>query len=59
MCYSFAAGLDLTRAKGTRVYIYKWLKNHKAKKKANEAQLHSLPEIKTDKKWTKKIHPGV
>ncbi|KAH8714066.1 nucleoside phosphatase family-domain-containing protein [Phaeosphaeriaceae sp. PMI808] len=44
---------------GTRVHIYKWLNNHKAKEKAKDAQLQSLPVIKTDKKWTKKIHPGI
>jgi hypothetical protein len=49
----------LRARKGTRVHIYRWLNNHKAKKKASTAQLHSLPVIETDKKWTKKIHPGM
>ncbi|KAF2829179.1 hypothetical protein CC86DRAFT_345703 [Ophiobolus disseminans] len=44
---------------GTRVHIYRWLNSHKAKEKASDAQLHSLPVIETDKKWTKKIHPGI
>lgn len=42
---------------GTRVHIYKWLKSDKARK--NEADLHKLPDVSTDKKWTKKIHPGI
>ncbi|KAH7089187.1 nucleoside phosphatase family-domain-containing protein [Paraphoma chrysanthemicola] len=44
---------------GTRVHIYRWLNTKKAKEKASQAQLHSLPVIETDKKWTKKIHPGI
>ncbi|KAH3909626.1 hypothetical protein HBI56_059650 [Parastagonospora nodorum] len=44
---------------GTRVHIYRWLNNHKAKEKASPEKLHSLPVIETDKKWTKKIHPGI
>ncbi|KAF1964012.1 hypothetical protein BU23DRAFT_83730 [Bimuria novae-zelandiae CBS 107.79] len=42
---------------GTRVHIYKWLKSDQARKK--ESGLHKLPEVSTDKKWTKKIHPGI
>ncbi|KAJ4368153.1 Golgi apyrase [Neocucurbitaria cava] len=44
---------------GTRVHIYRWLHNAKARKQATDVQLHSLPVIETDKKWTKKIHPGI
>ncbi|EOA87052.1 uncharacterized protein SETTUDRAFT_19572 [Exserohilum turcica Et28A] len=44
---------------GTRVYIYRWLNTNAARNKATDAQLHSLPVIETDKKWTKKIHPGI
>jgi Golgi apyrase len=44
---------------GTRVHIYRWLNNNAARNKATDAQLHSLPVIETDKKWTKKIHPGI
>jgi Golgi apyrase len=44
---------------GTRVHIYRWLKSDTARKSASEAQLHKLPDIETDKKWTKKIHPGI
>jgi Golgi apyrase len=51
--------VELTSLKGTRVHIYRWLNSHKAKEKANDAKLHSLPIIETDKKWTKKIHPGM
>ncbi|KAH7115963.1 nucleoside phosphatase family-domain-containing protein [Dendryphion nanum] len=44
---------------GTRVHIYRWLNNDKARAKASKSQLQSLPVIETDKKWTKKIHPGI
>jgi Golgi apyrase len=44
---------------GTRVHIYRWLNSDTARKSASEAQLHKLPDIETDKKWTKKIHPGI
>ncbi|KAF2788735.1 hypothetical protein K505DRAFT_285590 [Melanomma pulvis-pyrius CBS 109.77] len=44
---------------GTRVHIYRWLNSDKARAQAEAAQLHSLPVIETDKKWTKKIHPGI
>jgi Golgi apyrase len=44
---------------GTRVHIYKWLNSAKAIEKADSAKLHSLPVLKTDKKWTLKIKPGV
>ncbi|CAO2654719.1 Nn.00g114520.m01.CDS01 [Neocucurbitaria sp. VM-36] len=44
---------------GTRVHIYRWLHSDTARKQATDVQLHSLPVIETDKKWTKKIHPGI
>lgn len=44
---------------GTRVHIYRWLNSDTARKSASKAQLQRLPEIETDKKWTKKIHPGI
>lgn len=44
---------------GTRVHIYRWLNSDVARAKASNAELHSLPIIKTDKDWTKKIHPGI
>ncbi|KAL9061023.1 MAG: hypothetical protein Q9206_000737 [Seirophora lacunosa] len=46
-------------SKGTRLHIYKWLDASNARKSTDEEHLHSLPELKTEKKWTKKIHPGV
>jgi hypothetical protein len=52
------SNLELTQSKGTRVHIYRWLNSDAGRAKASEAQLKSLPEIETDKKWTKKIHPG-
>ncbi|KGO43866.1 Nucleoside phosphatase GDA1/CD39 [Penicillium expansum] len=44
---------------GTRVHVYRWLRNAAARKQAHVKELKSLPEIKTKEKWTKKIHPGV
>lgn len=43
---------------GTRVHIYRWLNNAKARQEANPKELKSLPKIKTKEEWTKKIHPG-
>ena len=39
--------------------MYRWLNSDAARKGATDAQLHALPVIETDKKWTKKIHPGI
>ncbi|KAL8765623.1 MAG: hypothetical protein Q9209_007355 [Squamulea sp. 1 TL-2023] len=44
---------------GTRLHIYKWVDPSNARKFAGTGNLQSLPELKTEKKWTKKIHPGV
>jgi golgi apyrase len=44
---------------GTRLHIYKWKDPAKARKKASKQELGSLPKLHTEKKWTKKIHPGV
>ena len=44
---------------GTRVHIYRWLSPLFARQGASAAQLHSLPVIETNEKWTKKTHPGV
>lgn len=44
---------------GTRLHIYKWKDPAKARKKASKEELGSLPKLHTEKKWTKKIHPGV
>ncbi|KAF2188202.1 hypothetical protein K469DRAFT_90936 [Zopfia rhizophila CBS 207.26] len=44
---------------GTRIHIYRWLNSDIARKKASETQLQSLPVLETDKKWIKKIHPGI
>ncbi|KAJ5279281.1 hypothetical protein N7478_004653 [Penicillium angulare] len=44
---------------GTRVHVYRWLRNATARNKADEYDLKSLPEIKTKEEWVKKIHPGV
>lgn len=44
---------------GTRVHIYRWLDEAKAKTEATTKQLGSLPVLKSKKKWTKKIRPGV
>lgn len=54
--YNYGVVLD-AGSSGTRVYIYRWLKNALAR--ADPTLLHKLPEIQTKDKWTKKVHPGV
>jgi golgi apyrase len=44
---------------GTRVHIYRWLKNSVARDQGNATLLHVLPELETHDRWTKKTHPGV
>ncbi|KAK4151353.1 nucleoside phosphatase family-domain-containing protein [Chaetomidium leptoderma] len=44
---------------GTRLHIYQWKDPEKALKNASEEDLRSLPKLKTEKKWTRKIRPGV
>lgn len=44
---------------GTRLHIYKWKDPAKARKHASKEELHSLPKLVTQEKWTKKIMPGV
>ncbi|KAL8680788.1 MAG: hypothetical protein Q9186_003076 [Xanthomendoza sp. 1 TL-2023] len=44
---------------GTRLHVYKWLDPASVRTGAGTDNLQSLPELKTKKKWTKKIHPGV
>ncbi|KAK0627707.1 nucleoside phosphatase family-domain-containing protein [Immersiella caudata] len=44
---------------GTRLHIYQWKDPEKARKKASAEELRSLPKLVTEKKWTKKIRPGV
>ncbi|RYP52480.1 hypothetical protein DL769_010668 [Monosporascus sp. CRB-8-3] len=44
---------------GTRVYVYRWKDPAKAIKDASYEELHSLPQLQSKKKWTKKIRPGV
>lgn len=44
---------------GTRLHIYQWKDPEKALKHASEEDLRSLPKVVTEKKWTKKIRPGV
>ncbi|TPX15058.1 uncharacterized protein E0L32_004888 [Thyridium curvatum] len=44
---------------GTRLHIYRWKNPAKALKDASPEELHSLPKLMTEKKWTKKIRPGV
>ncbi|KAJ4351763.1 Golgi apyrase [Didymosphaeria variabile] len=56
MLWNYGVVLD-AGSSGTRVHIYKWLKSDKARK--NHGSLHKLPEVSTDKKWTKKTHPGI
>ncbi|KAK5730744.1 Golgi apyrase [Elasticomyces elasticus] len=44
---------------GSRVYIYRWLNAQAARANGGAQDLASLPEIKTKKKWNKKVHPGI
>ncbi|ROW05562.1 hypothetical protein VSDG_00302 [Cytospora chrysosperma] len=44
---------------GTRLHIYKWKDPARARKHASKQELNSLPKLHTEKKWTKKIKPGV
>ncbi|KAI5363303.1 putative nucleoside phosphatase GDA1/CD39 [Septoria linicola] len=44
---------------GTRVYVYKWDSAEHARKKGDQQELQSLPDIETKKKWIKKVHPGI
>ncbi|KAI9842492.1 MAG: Golgi apyrase [Sclerophora amabilis] len=44
---------------GTRAHVYRWLNGAKAGKEASPEQRKRLPELRTEKKWTKKIHPGI
>ncbi|TKA83178.1 hypothetical protein B0A55_00716 [Friedmanniomyces simplex] len=44
---------------GSRVYIYRWLNAQAARATGDATALASLPEIKTKKKWNKKVHPGI
>ena len=44
---------------GTRIYIYRWLDNARARESANSLELAALPNLETKDKWTLKTHPGV
>ncbi|KAL9078424.1 MAG: hypothetical protein Q9157_002652 [Trypethelium eluteriae] len=44
---------------GTRLHIYRWLNNARARQDASAEDLHSLPRIETKKKWIKKSKPGI
>ncbi len=44
---------------GTRLHVYKWKDPAKVIKDGKEKHLQGLPKLETQKKWTKKIHPGV
>ena len=49
----------LTGVKGTRLYVYRWLKNSYARESLKDVELQSLPDIRTKKKWTQKTKPGI
>lgn len=44
---------------GTRLYIYKWENPAFTRKHGSSDSLLRVPEIKTKKKWTKKVKPGI
>ena len=44
---------------GTRIHVYRWLKSAQARQEAEGHELKSLPVVKTKRKWTKKIKPGI
>ncbi|RPB05991.1 hypothetical protein L873DRAFT_1785134 [Choiromyces venosus 120613-1] len=44
---------------GTRIHIYNWEDPAETRRKVEKDELQKLPEIKTKKKWTKKINPGI
>jgi len=54
--YNYGVVLD-AGSSGTRIYIYRWLKNALARVDGSETS--RLPELETKDKWTKKVHPGV
>ncbi|KAK3944823.1 nucleoside phosphatase family-domain-containing protein [Diplogelasinospora grovesii] len=44
---------------GTRLHIYRWKDPERARHDTPKDELHHLPKLVTEKKWTKKIRPGV
>lgn len=54
--YKYGVVLD-AGSSGTRIYIYRWLRNAVARQDATT--LSTLPELDTKDKWTKKVHPGI
>lgn len=56
--HSYGVILD-AGSSGTRVYVYNWKTAANARASDSASELQRLPEIKTKKKWRKKVHPGV
>jgi hypothetical protein len=44
---------------GTRLHVYRWEDPVQARIHATASELRSIPEIRTKKKWTKKVKPGM
>nr|POF03517.1 golgi apyrase [Quercus suber] len=56
--HSYGVILD-AGSSGSRIYVYRWKKAQAARTKGDAEDLASLPEIKSNKDWHKKVKPGI